>query len=257
MLKLALTMSATCADNCAMVTRAEILAQIRQDGETVLLAFSRGKDSLSAYLTLRDAGFCVVPFHMALVPGLSFVEESLAYYEHFFETPIIRVMHPNFFRWLRTLAFQPPLRCAVLSQEALQARLLPRISSFTQINQAVMRQVGLPTTTWTAMGTRAADSVERRSVIQRAGPIQHVQRTFWPVWDMLKADLLACLSTAGVKLPLDYRLWGRSFDGIDWHFLQALRDQLPADYARVLFWFPLAYLEFPRAALAQRCHRAA
>jgi hypothetical protein len=45
-----------------------------------LLAFSRGKDSIATALAPRGR-IDVVPFTYIHVPGLSFVEESLAYYE--------------------------------------------------------------------------------------------------------------------------------------------------------------------------------
>lgn len=42
----------------------------------MLLAFSRGKDSIAAWRALRDAGVEVKPFHLYLVPGLAFADES-------------------------------------------------------------------------------------------------------------------------------------------------------------------------------------
>jgi len=47
-------------------------------GARVILAFSGGKDALSAWLALRDDGFEVVPYFMYLIPGLSFIEESIS-----------------------------------------------------------------------------------------------------------------------------------------------------------------------------------
>ena len=52
---------------------AQLRAQLA--GETVILAFSRGKDSLAAWLALREAGVNVVPYHMYLIPELRFVDE--------------------------------------------------------------------------------------------------------------------------------------------------------------------------------------
>jgi predicted PP-loop superfamily ATPase len=43
-------------------TSAEVRASLAGEGRPVLLAFSRGKDSIAAWLALRDAGVDVVPF---------------------------------------------------------------------------------------------------------------------------------------------------------------------------------------------------
>jgi hypothetical protein len=60
---------------------------------------------------------------------------------------------------------------------------------------------------------------------------------------MSKADVMADIERHGIKLPVDYELFGRSFDGIDYRFVKPLRDRLPKDYERIKFWFPLIDLE--------------
>lgn len=56
---------------------AELRRYIKEKyGKVILLGFSGGKDAIAAWLALRSDGFCVLPYHMTLVPGMSFVEES-------------------------------------------------------------------------------------------------------------------------------------------------------------------------------------
>lgn len=230
-------------------SRAEVLAHIREETDTVLLAFSRGKDSLAAWVILREAGFHVVPFHMCLVPNLAFVERSLCQFETHFDTPIIRVMHPNFFHWLKTAAFQTPSSCPSLIP-AIERGLLPHLT-YPQIDKAVGRMVGLEHP-WCATGMRAVDSARRAVTVKRFGAIQTTRHSFVPIFDMKKAEQLQVLQRAKIKLPIDYALFGRSFDGIDWRFLAPLYRYLPEDYARIVRWFPLVHLEFARARIAQR-----
>jgi hypothetical protein len=47
-----------------------VRAEQARQGRPVLLAFSRGKDSLAAPLALRDTGVEVRPFHLYLIPDL-------------------------------------------------------------------------------------------------------------------------------------------------------------------------------------------
>ena len=52
-------------------------------------------------------------------------------------------------------------------------------------------------------------------------------------------------------LPVDYHMFGRTFDGIDYRFLAPLKKNRPADYQKVLDWFPLAEMEVWRYERAQ------
>ena len=56
------------------------------------LGFSRGKDSVCAWLQLRRFFDRIIPFHCATLPGLEFAEKALRYYEDEFERHILRMM---------------------------------------------------------------------------------------------------------------------------------------------------------------------
>lgn len=55
-----------------------------------------GKDSLAAWLAMREAGITVVPYHLCLAPGMRFVDDLLHFYEDFFGIEIINLPHPSF-----------------------------------------------------------------------------------------------------------------------------------------------------------------
>lgn len=204
----------------------------------VLLSFSGGKDSIACWLKMRDH-FEIVPFFMYLVPGLSFVDESIAYYEDFFNTKIIRVPHPSLYRMLNNLVFQPPDRVPII----LSANL-PNFT-YDDLSNWIGADHGLKTI-FTANGVRAADSPNRRSSINTYGPITWSRNYFYPVWDMKIAELVDLLKKHGAKLSREYELFGRSFDGIDHRFLHIIKDVFPKDYETIIHWFPLAELEVAR-----------
>jgi hypothetical protein len=212
-------------------------------GQTVLLAFSRGKDSIAAWLALRAAGVHVVPYHLYLIPGLQWVAESLAYYEDWFGAEILNLPHPSLYRWLTHQMFQPPERCRVI--EAAQI-IVP---TYADVNRLIREHHQLPGDTWVCDGVRAADSPNRRTAIASHGPVNQANRTQKIVWDWRKAHVYDAIERAGVELPPDYDWFKRSFDGLDVRFLRPIRQHAPADYARILEWFPLADLELCRAAL--------
>ena len=223
---------------------AELRNQLAAEGNPVLLGFSRGKDSLAAWLSMREAGITVVPYHLYLVPGLRFVEDSLTFYEDFFDTKIINLPHPSFYRWLNGFLFQPPERCAII-----EAAQFPE-PTYEELAGVLREDLGLPDA-WNADGVRAADSPNRRMAMVTHGPVREHLRKISPVWDWRIADVRDALKRHNCPLPPEYEWFGRSFDGIDFRFLDPIRQHAPADYARILDWFPLADLEVFRRGLTK------
>lgn len=225
----------------------EVIKQVNPSNK-IMLAFSCGKDSLAAWLKLREH-FEIVPFYLYSIKGLSFVDESLAYYEKFFGTHIIQLPHPSLYRMLNNFVFQSPDRVAVI-----RSANLPNFD-YDDISRLVQKHFSLPKDTYTANGIRAADSPNRRGAISKYGAVNYNRRYFYPVWDMKLDELVFTLQKSGVKLPIDYELFGRSFDGIDHRFISVIKKKLPEDYQKILDWFPLVELELMRYEQAEN-HRA-
>lgn len=80
-----------------------------QTGDTILLAFSRGKDSIAAWISLRDSKLFkrIIPIYLYLVPGLNFEEDDLKYFEDVFQTHIMQLPHPSLYRMMFNNVFQP------------------------------------------------------------------------------------------------------------------------------------------------------
>lgn len=215
-----------------MLKGADLYRQIEQAGRRVLLAFSRGKDSLGAWLAIRDH-LDVIPFYMTVVPGLEFVEESLSYYERFFGCHICRVPSPGLYEMINEFTFQAPQNRPVIRSAGF-----PNFD-YMDVEGVLLEDLGLDTDTWRAIGLRQDDGPFRRTMIAKHGPIAHTRRRFFPIWDWSRMRLAAEIARAGVRLPVDYLLWGRTIDGLDFRFMSVLKRVYPADYRRVLEYFPL------------------
>lgn len=220
----------------------ELCEQMAAECDTAILAFSTGKDSIAAWLQLRKYFRRIIPYYCYVVPGLEFVEHSLKYYEDFFGCHIYRLPHRSLYRFLRYMVFQSPPH--VTKIEALD--LPGEEYDDTMIGDIIRQTENLPDCVYTATGVRAADSPMRRLAMKTHGPINHNGKRFYPVYDWKKEDLLREFDAAGVKLPIDYKLFGRTFDGIDYRFLKPIKENFPADYERILTWYPLAELELFR-----------
>lgn len=216
----------------------DVINLVKQENDKILLSFSCGKDSIAAWLVLREH-FEIVPYYLWLIPELEFIEDSLAYYEQFFGQHIIRLPHPSFYRMLNNFVYQTPERVSVI-----------RAANFPNFNYDDIAQIvaGLNNMTdaFVATGIRAADSPNRRSAINRHGPINWNRRSFYPIWDMNLEQLVNVLTQAQVKLSVEYEYFGRSFDGIDYRFLAGIKKHFPSDYTKIIEWFPMAELELFR-----------
>lgn len=236
-------MEQTCYDGLTYESSAELCEKMAAECDTAILAFSTGKDSIAAWLQLRKYFKRVVPYYCYFVPGLSFVEDSLRYYEDFFGCHIYRLPHRSFFRFLRYGIFQPPYRLPIIEKANL-----PDLNEYNDdtIGLIIRTCEKLPEAAYVGTGVRMADSPYRRIAIKNHGAINHNGKRFFPVYDWKKEDMLKAFDESGVKLPVDYRLFGRTFDGLDYRFLKPLKDAFPEDYAKVLDWYPFADLEILR-----------
>ena len=228
-------------------TSEDVLRKVRELSPRILLSFSTGKDSIGATLAVRRAGFDdIVPFYMYQVPGnLEFIEESLAYYERtlFDGRHIVRVPHPFIQRAMRKKILQPPERI-----ELIDGMDFERYSS-DDLADNIIDSLGWPEETYVALGIRATDSQNRYTLFKKRGmaaAVNEANNKFYPIFDWNKERLVEEIVKSGVKLPIDYRLFGKTFDGLDLRFIYPLRKHFPRDYERMKFWWPLLDVEFFR-----------
>lgn len=220
----------------------EIRRLIAEEGQPVMLAFSGGKDSVAAWLALRDAGVTdIYPVFMYLIPGLSFVDKTMAKFEDFFGVHITQLPHPWLFDAINSNQYQTPNR-----QATIEAAAMPHLTK-NDVNEFALEHLGLPRTVWRCDGVRAADSIARRTAFQKHGAMKNASRHVSPVWDWYKAEVKDYINAAGAPwADEEYAWYGRTFDGIDYRFLEPLARNSPEDYQRVVDWFPLVGIELLR-----------
>lgn len=246
-------------------TEAICLEAIKRSGtDTVSIAFSCGKDSVCAMIALKHFFKTVIPVYWYLVPGLGFIEQSLAYYEQVFDIKVVRLPHPNRYFALSGFAFQPPNRIGVLdyiiggvleSDEALNG---DHLYTMDQLFAHVRTLYGLDRLgtganegggvgAMHATGIRAADSPVRASLYRKFGGFAPNGLLFYPCITWRLDDIEAALDSTGLMLPPEYNWYGRSFDGFMRRYTEPIAEHCPQDMAKILMDFPLADLEFFRA----------
>ena len=224
----------------------EIRRRLKEEDRPVCVAFSGGKDCVAATLALMDEGVDVRPAHLYLIPGkepmtaIGFVEDALNRYEDQLGVEIRRYPHPSLYRWLTEYIFQPPERVATI-----RAARFKKVT-YEEMWDAIRDDLDLDADTWIADGVRASDSLVRRASIKKHGAMKTGSRKVSPIYDWLQGSVHDFIDMHGIDLPIDYELFGRSFDGLDYRFVKPIKEHLPEDYEQIKAWFPLIDLEILR-----------
>lgn len=211
----------------------------KSDGRCII-SFSMGKDSIASYVQARKYFQEIYLVFYYMIPGLSFQEESLRYYEQKFGQRILRYPSVHFYNQLNSCMYQPPDRIDTLNDLDIF------VPTYDEIFAAAKSDLGISQETYVGTGVRAADSLTRRMTITKHGAENLKRRQFFPVFDWKLEQIEAALRENDIRLPVDYKIWGRTFDGVQISFLEKVRELYPADYAKILDWFPLVDLDFLR-----------
>jgi hypothetical protein len=214
-------------------------------GPDTTLGFSCGKDSIATALAIVPY-MNVVPIFYYIVPGLPMEEESLDYYERkLFKRKILRYPDHKMFDWLQTGVHLPMRHYEII--EACDPELPNPIHSDGGIdawrrrrNKWIEEQEHLDPRALNAIGVTARDSPVRYMSFQKHGQIRPKSGAWYPIWSYDRATLLGEIERSGVKLPIDYHLFGKSFDGLSIEYLYPIYKHRPQDWKVILEWYPLA-----------------
>jgi hypothetical protein len=174
----------------------------------------------------------IIPYHNASIPGLSFIDESLDYYEQVFETKIHRFLASSTVDAINRRLFQYPSQDTTLPSNS-------RLYSSEDVSNVLRREYGCPEA-WTARGLNLWDNLGRKLHLKVTKGRIPKARMFYPNFDWKKARILAALKSSGVRLPRDYGILNCSV--VDFpaaRFLLPIRKHFPEDYEKIRRWFPL------------------
>jgi 3'-phosphoadenosine 5'-phosphosulfate sulfotransferase (PAPS reductase)/FAD synthetase len=230
-----------------VLTGLETIAAVRERTPDVLVSFSRGKDSISTLLGIQDHFDRVACYTYEVVPGLEFVEDSLEYFERKIGAHIWRYPAPGIFRMLNHMIYQPKERWDLIRRFDLPELSHDLLQEFACIDAGFDYE-----TAYNAVGMRSKDSVQRAFSIQHNGTINHHRRIFYPIHDWSKQDVVDSIVQAGWKLPIDYRYFSASFDGLYVKYLYPIKLFFPGDFRLICEWFPFCEMECLRYEAAMK-----
>lgn len=192
--------------------------------DSVIVAFSGGKESV-VVLDLCFRYFKKVqPFFMYICPDLSFQERTLQWYEKRYQTEIIRLPHMDVSEFFHYGSFRWP------------DPTFP-VVSINDIYQYVRLKTDL---WWISAGERINDSIVRRAMMKKSGSLDVQRGRFYPVSMWKKKEIIDYIKFHNLYLGQDSRIMGFSFKSLWGKELAMVKKHFPDDYAKLIKQYPFA-----------------
>lgn len=192
--------------------------------DSVIVAFSGGKESV-VVLDLCFRYFKnVKPFFMYICPDLSFQERTLEWYEKKYQTEIIRLPHMDVSEFFHYGSFRNP-------------DLTFPIVSINDIYKYVRLQTDI---WWIAAGERINDSIVRRAMMKKSGSIDTQRGRIYPVSEWKKQEIIDYIKFHNLYLGADSKKMGFSFKTLEGRELHMIKENFPDDYRKILRLYPFA-----------------
>lgn len=204
--------------------------------DSVIVAFSGGKDSIVTLDLCFKYFKNVVPFFMYLVPNLEFQENMLQRYEKRYNTKIVRLPHFELSEMLKYGALTlPDYNISVVTINDIYAYM--------------RNETGFE---WIAAGERCADSIVRNAMIKKSGSIDYKRGRFYPLAYWKKQEVMQYIKYKKLYLSPEQKKIGFSFRSLAGAELATIKELYPSDFEKIEKVFPYAgaavehYLKFEK-----------
>lgn len=201
--------------------------------DSVIVAYSGGKDS-AVTLDLCVKHFrSVSAFFMYQVPGLSFQEQALRWAENRYGIEIYRIPHFELSDFYRFGTYCKP------------DHKLPKVGIqdvYAHVRQAFDCH-------WIAAGERAKDSIVRNAMIKRSGSIDQKRGRFYPLAYWSKEAVTKYIAANKLMVSPESKVLGHSFRSLATKDLIAVKEHYPADYEKIVQAFPDVGVALAREAM--------
>lgn len=219
-----------------------------QKNERLFMSFSTGADSIAMFLRLLEsdqwdmAGG--VYYYMYYIPGISWIDEYIDYFQLKFGVKIVQVPSPILLNDLCAYNFQPPGRVMGIKSLEGTDKSIVYIKRDT-IEDTIKVYFDIDSC-YCAVGVKSGDSAMRRLAMRKTQGVRHDVKKWYPIWDYENRDVVNIIKRHGCKVPYDYELFGITFENIDYRFGKVMRDRCPKNWDLVKEWLPFADMGIDR-----------
>jgi len=206
----------------------------------VTIGFSTGKDSLVGVSLLKNAGIEFMPIYFYIVPGLGFIEKTIKRYEDLFEMKVVRLPHPILYDYINHQDWQPFHKALTFSCCELGS------FKFRELINIYLESKELKGYNYDCNCMKMSDSLNRRLLLKSKPDVDNSTKTIYLTKYFTTNECFKYLKENKIPLSDDYRIFGRSWDGLSYHFTMGVKKYYPEDYELIKECFPLIDAELLR-----------
>ena len=197
------------------------------------LGFSTGKDSVMGLQLLLEAGIKVIPIYCYIVPNLEFIENNIKLYEEHFKVKVVQMPHPILYDYIRHQDWQPYHKALDFAATIKMKKI-----TFEMINKRYLEFYNLQEEyQYDANCMKMADSLNRRLLLKSKPDIDHDRKIIYIAKYLTDKQIFEYFKTNNIPLTDDYKIFGRSWDGLSYHFLLGVKKYYPKDYEKIREYF--------------------
>jgi hypothetical protein len=212
----------------------------------VSIGFSTGKDSVVGLDMLLKAGIEPIPIYFYCVPGLQFIENNLKLYEDYFGIKIVRLPHPMFYDYVNYFCWQPYDRSVTLNRNAYLKM------TFAKFIRGYFNAMKIKDVEYDCNCMKMADIINRRLLLSKRPDIDDEKKIIYLTKYLTNTECFNYIKDNNIPLTDDYKIWGRSWDGLKYDYTMGVKKYYPEDYELIKEYFPLIDAEILRYELVKK-----
>ena len=211
------------------------------------IGFSTGKDSVVGLDMMIKAGIEPVPIYFYIVPELEFIENNIKLYENHFGVKVGRMPHPILYDYIRNIDWQPYGKVFTMYMLDIGSRI-----TFEMGNKEYLSKKKIEGVEYDCNCMKMSDSLNRRLLLRKLPDIDTKKKIIYLAKYMTDKDIFEYMKQNNIPLTDDYKIFGRSWDGLSYHFLYGVHKHYPRDYETIKSYFPLIDAELFRYKLVNK-----
>jgi hypothetical protein len=206
-----------------------------------VLHFSTGADSVACYLRLKEHGIEPILVYHYFLKRLPMVENYLDYFSKKFNVRIYQIPSTLWAEHIDNALYQLPVKAREKFRNNIAAAGL---EYYTKDNTDAIIRDALGGDAVFHLGLRYTDGLRRYQHLQQHGV--SFKDKFYPVASFQIKDIQDILEKYDCLLPLEYKLWGISWEAPRAWNINLIKEYCPETYREIAGIFPMVRLEGAR-----------
>jgi len=202
--------------------------------KTNVLHFSCGADSIACYLRLKEHGISPILVYHYFIKDLPMVNNYIDYFEKKFNVKIYQFPSTLYYEHIDNALFQYPIKAREKFRNHIGHFYLDR---FTKDDFDYCVKDSLGGDVILHLGLKYTDGLRRYQHLMKNGV--SFNDKFYPVAPFKISDIQNILDKYDCLLPIEYGLWGISFESPRSWNINLIKEHCPESYKMIQKVFPM------------------